>query len=215
MDKNAAAGFFDLKGMALFAIFMGMAVGCKLYAAALALLFIIVVAHWYPGMFGRAKTVLAIAFVFALSLAVFVAGNPLLYTDFFSGMRCLTSAHLNRHGGHAALYNYPSLRYLIIYPFILFRPVVFTMNQSINFVVLQMRDYLFALGGYALLIAGLRQRSGKLEYSVLAWGVSIFSMIGFVLLSLPAYAVYTRIFLLPSIALIWIISFMLSRGEQG
>ena len=95
-----------------------------------------------------------------------------------------------------------------------FRPFVFTMNQSINFVVLEMLDYIFALAGYALLIAGLRRRSSKFEYPARIWVVSCFCMIGFVLVSLPAYAVYSRIFLLPGIALIWVISFVFTGRQK-
>lgn len=209
IDLRLKSHTYPWKWLIISGIAMGLAIGSKLHAFALVPVSLLIFkrrmydAHWV-------KIIVAPILVLTLSFMVFVLSNPLLYSDFFYGMRMMTSNHVAVYGGGLFRDLSKSFQFVTI-PFILFQfypfpfdfwPVNLTIGNLLSMVI-----------GYILLIGSLIKSSIKKDYLPLGWLASGLLFVFFVSSLRPGWS-KVKIFILPVIALIWLISSTLPRWVE-
>jgi len=193
------------KSILRFGFLAGMAVSCKLYAFPLYPSFLIIILSQKTKFVlkDRIKAVFLIVFC---GLAIFVVTNSSLRHNFFEGIKDMTINHLsNKNGGGIYTRNYSGALNIFLYPFALFGQTPFTMSREIKLTDLRMIDFIGVFLGYLLLMYNLIKKNFIVNKVAYVWGANSFIFMWLVMVSLPSCTYISKIFLIPSIDLIWII----------
>ena len=162
MEIKLKKGVPPWKTLSVFGVLAGLAISCKLYAFPLYPTFLFVLFSQRT-RFKCNDSVKMLSWVLFLSIGVFIISNPILYHNFFTGMKDMTTGHLANKSGSVGLWNFSGAKYILIYPFILYRRMNFNMNREVMLLYLYATDFITVFVGYVLLIGGLlRQRFKKI-----------------------------------------------------
>ncbi|MFC2140418.1 phospholipid carrier-dependent glycosyltransferase [Candidatus Auribacterota bacterium] len=195
-------------------ILLGITISCHLYAIAL---WPVLLSALLVGIGRKFKESISIFFYVSLiAFSVFIITNPLLYSDLVGGIKCMTTGHVTMVKAGVAGCTKPDpdfsfIKYIITFPFILFRNPPFMMAGVKNQWPPSPSDYFFIGIGYLLFIRGMIKiisNRGNKRNIPLAFFFSIFSLISYIIISLPNdWWTMPKTFILNVASLIWIFSF--------
>ncbi|MBU1862074.1 MAG: phospholipid carrier-dependent glycosyltransferase, partial [Candidatus Omnitrophica bacterium] len=201
VEKNLKQHVFSWKWFFLSGIFMGIAISTKLFAATLGIyFFIIIVQNQNHTTFKR--VLLGLLLVFGSSSVIFILSNPLLYTNIFQGIKIITIGHIAKYQTNRLL-NLQILKEIVTFPFILFRRDPFIWSTR---VYCETKEFLLITIGYIIFGMSVIKTRIKRDCLVLLWIASSFSLIAFVMISMASEWAAIKLFILPVIGIIWLIS---------
>ncbi|MBU1862885.1 MAG: phospholipid carrier-dependent glycosyltransferase [Candidatus Omnitrophica bacterium] len=201
VEKNLKQHVFSWKWFFLSGICMGLAISSKLYAASLgACFFVIIVQNRNHASFK--KVLLGLLLVFGSSSAIFILSNPLLYTNIFQGIRILTTEHIATHNPNRLL-NLQILKEIVTFPFVLFKRQPFIWSRNVYY---ETKEFSLIAIGYIIFGMSLIKTRFKRDYLMLLWIASSISLIAFVMIFMPSGWLVFKLFILPVIGIIWLIS---------
>jgi len=203
LEKRLQENKIPFTQVIFFGLSAGFALSCKLSAIALYAVFLFVVLS-NRRQFEKKQIFYTAGLVLVLGFSVFVISNPLLYRDFFGGIKAMTLGHIECRGGAFTLFNIASLKNFLVFPFIVFKTKLYDLNSIIMLTRLSVADYLAAGAGYMLCISGLITAIRKKKITGSIWGLSCFMVMAVIFLCSLDSCHYLRLFFLPSIALIWV-----------
>jgi len=189
-------GLFIAVGLAA-----GLAVSCGLYAFPV-----------YPAVLvaillrGRARVwaaLAACAVVVLVGLAVFYGTNPLLWQDLQGGLFSLTTGHFVEDTGSAGLREWGLLSYLASYPLLMVGGRALVLTNELPPVAGSSLPLVVVGWGLALwALYGLRGGRGLVPA---LWFAASVVWTGFIVVSRPAEFLSAKLFVLPAVALVWLV----------
>lgn len=210
LEKKLQEGRPSVKLTALFGVFAGFAISCKLSAVALYPVFLFVMLAQLR-RFKKKQIFLTIGLAVALGFGIFVISNPLLYRDFFEGIKTMTIGHIECRGGRLTLFNTGSLKNFLLFPFIIFKAQLFDLNSITMVISVNGIDYMAAGAGYILCAAGIITAINRKKITGCVWAFSCFAIMALIFLFSLDNCHYLRLFFLPSVALIWVFTGVLHK----
>lgn len=200
-DRALAAGKPVFAGMFASGIFAGIALSTKLFAFVFYPVFFFLLIRRRKEMTPREITG-CIAMVLSTAVLIFLVSNPLLYSDFFAGIKAMTTAHIAAHQGASPLPNFAALKYLATYPFLMFQPLPPALNTRPALPT--GIEQAFVAVGYILALAGLLKAKKDNGSLATAFFASCFVFFAFIVVSLPFSWMVPKAFLLPAVSVIWL-----------
>lgn len=188
---------------------MGMAISCKLFAFALFPTFALLLFKKFKGVKSLINMLLITCFVAFISFLVFYVSNPLLYDNFFHGIKMMSVVHVGDFSGDPFLFNFRNFRIvrcIITYPLVIVRPRMLDSFFAIGIVPLAVSDVFLAILGYGIVIISLLMCDTKRNYLLFVWFSSSYLFTSFVIISLPSEWLHIRTLILPAISTLWLVS---------
>jgi len=188
-----------------FGLFAGLAASCKLYACTLFLVLPVAVWSHRQHMW---TTLLWLAGACGIAATIFVASNPMLYSQPLAGARMMTSGHLGVWVGYEPGFDAVSAFRATRALFGLCVPLHVDVRTD-----LYVLSRLYVLPGSSLLVGtlfaiGCVVAACRRRFLTLAWAASSFGLLGYVLSRFPAEMLFghPRMLILPTVALVWVIA---------
>ncbi len=187
----------------------GLAAACKLYAASLFPVMLVILALWRRTVGLRGG--LAAALGWLVGAAVFVGSNPYLWQQPGAALRAMTTGHVQALGGQAlGLEGLESLAWLLWVPVSLFEPSMDARTQ-----LLDLQPGLGAMFGGVLFALGLAIAITRRRWLPVVWALVVFLVCGYVVSRFEPSWLYPRAFLLPALAVAWICAQLDGRAIAG
>lgn len=201
MARMEQRGAVSTSGMLILATLLGVGVSTRLYAVALFPTALVLVAVIYRGTPRQAMKWLVA--LLCVGVTIFVATNPLLYSNPIHGLKLMTIDHFPTHGGDAMPFSRPgSLASMTTFPWPVSQPTE-TVAQS-HLSPESSPSYQAVLWGVSLSLLGLVHAIRTRQFVAITWFISAFAVITYVVCSFPPVWIRQKVFLLPASGLVWL-----------
>ncbi|MCC6157737.1 MAG: glycosyltransferase family 39 protein [Deltaproteobacteria bacterium] len=199
VSRAAMRGGDTRLASAIAGAFIGLAIGCKLYAIPLLVVFALTRILDGDSSAGRRWRDITIAS--AVAAVVFAAFHPLLWTDPAFALREMTTGHLRALGGELGTLRSDSLAYVATMPFVGVAIHPWPLNQlgglplpsGFQLGVVAVCVALTAVGGYRAIRKG--------SWLLVTFATASFLWAGFVVATLTPGWIVPKVFLLPALGL--------------
>ena len=188
------------RGALGFGVFAGLSVGCKLYAFALFPLFLAIIVLRFSHY--RWKAIALYFIPCFVSFGIFTLSNPILFQNFWPGIREMTTEHLAIWAGEPFSWHKESLAFIFSYPFDLFHLKRYQLSGDLP--VPEIVKVLFFT--YLVFLWGTIKAISKKNFIAVFWMLCSFAMVGYVVLTMHRPWIIPKVFLLPTTSVILLIS---------
>ncbi len=194
----------------LLGLLAGLAVSCKLYAAALAPVIPLALAHRVH----ERPTLLAggLAAATVLALAVFVGTNPMLWHDPLDGLHHMTSGHLAVWGGSSSAFHTASLGTMALHTAYAWLPPGLVHGHALPFPLAWIMS---AAVGWLLCAIGILLAARRRTWLPVLWFACSTLFLAWTVSRLHPSWILPKVFLLPNLGLVWAGGLALDAAADG
>lgn len=196
----------------LLSVCIGLAISCRLYAFCIYLTFCLML--FKKGNNVSCSRSLSLFYTTFIAGCVFFISNPVLYSNFFTGIELMTIGHVESLTADPIIGQFSRIRYLFVYPYILLRYMPFDVCTEIAGTTITTLNYLSVFIVYWFVFKGIKVCCYFRRYLPVLFFLSAHVFIAYPLIVLGPDRLNPKIFLLSGLSVICLVAGSFSKTQK-